>query len=683
MHALASHGCEASRLAESMMDYAPANGFGNQMQALRVALRIAVLLNRTLVLGPMVPRNYTNPHLAQSRWSFHGGDCRWDASLKGHSVPFGKVPSAVDMINRTIDFSTHTGEHLAYVPMLKVLDRTALERLVHVADRHEVEQCLKSDGLALKAHISDFTCANVVLVDDPLRHGKTGRCATRKPCPLVDVRTEFGSNRAQLIRFGSLFRTTDFVPLAINSSDYRDVLTTKVIEASVTFAAPLRALGCGVAADLVTESGDLLVAIHVRGGDKSESLIGPSLNSLKLLKVKMKKVYELFVAALTRGERLRGAHGARAAALFVVSNLNQSTLAASQWWNAHVEELRTRLRAAGIGSLSIRMLVDFPLARKKASLLLPGAGEDASAMIEIIVAASAPAGFVGGPSTFSYFINEQRTFAPPCKRQMREDERSASPMVIPVATAATSSVPARASAAGAKCDWTPAKSAIDFCEAYSEAHSSGRLPERSILVDVGAAFGWEAMIARRRGVRVLSFECRGDEYRNLVTHFGSDPGYHIAQLCLSNASGRSLLYRAADSSSLLQTSIRGSREARKARREPNKTEEVSMATLDHFLAESMWPASFHPHSSAPKVGFLKIDTQGHDEAVLRGAISTILRDRPFVLYEDMFALPELRGGVLLHNLMRANGASTESYSCRRWGHPAWNSFCTPALDPPS
>lgn len=672
----------------TMVDYAPANGFGNQILALRVALRVALLLNRTLVLSPYVPRNYTNPTARLHSWNFDAGDCRHAFDRRG-----SQVPSAREMINRTVDFSTRAHEHGAYVPMWSILDRSALESILPVLDRREVEQhCLRHHRQRLeRARVSNVDCTNALLVNDATRHRQSARCPTQRLCPQVDVRTEFGASEAPLIRFGTLFRTSDFA--FVRYQDQRpvraaDVTMGQIASASVTFSPPLRRIGCAVTAALTSEYGDLVVAFHLRGDDSTKSLLGPSMNkSLKFLASRLERVAQLFARARAAGDD----HG-KSAALFLVSNLELRAIEIDVWWQTHFGLLQSNLTAIGIDALKIRTLDDFPWAQEQALDLLPGAALDARALVEIVVAASAPGGFDASSSTFSGIINEQRAFAPPCladasadaiagsRKHSRKSAANAAvaltaaaapPTAVALATAAPTAK--RASSAPAKCEWSPTKSSRDFCEAFTQALRSGRMPKDSLLVDVGAAFGWEAQIARRHAVRVLSFECRADEFATLMKLFGSDRGHHIAHTCLSNVTGTATLFRAQDSSSLHASSVKGSKESRKAHREANKTEEVNLVLLDDFLAAGA-PAGFGDSVSPapwPPVGFLKVDTQGHDEAVLRGAIRMIQRDRPYVLYEDMFAPPEMRGGVLLQNLVH------DQYDCRKWGNPAWNSFCTP------
>lgn len=200
----------------------------------------------------------------------------------------------------------------------------------------------------------------------------------------------------------------------------------------------------------------------------------------------------------------------------------------------------------------------------------------------------------------------------------------------------------------------PAKYCADFCEAFTAAHFAG-LSASALMVDVGAAYGWEALIARRHGNPVLSFECRHDEYER-IRHFQkrlNDSEWVVEHGCLSNVSGTGTLWRAHHSSSLTASNVMHGREKMLSARELNKTETIPLIRLDSFLSNGAWPV----------VGYLKVDTQGHEEQVLRGALETIRRDRPIVNYEDQFTHPSLKRGGLLNQML---GGDVQ-YTCQTQG----------------
>jgi len=245
-------------------------------------------------------------------------------------------------------------------------------------------------------------------------------------------------------------------------------------------------------------------------------------------------------------------------------------------------------------------------------------------------------------------------------------------LMLPQALAARGSKP---KVNASICAWTPSHYAIDFCSAFEEALRSGLMHNDSLVVDVGAAYGWEAQIARHYGFPVLSFDCRTDEVARLRNRFSSDGFHQIEHGCLSNGTMTAVLHRAWHSSSLEASMVderTHSREHRLQRREMNKTETVQTFALDEFWSSH----TFKGASLWPPVAFLKVDTQGHDEAVLRGAEATIRRDHPFILYEDEFIAKEQRGGVLLHTMLHETSAGNRTYECLPWER---NTFCMPMI----
>lgn len=218
------------------------------------------------------------------------------------------------MINRTSEFSKHADD---YVPLWHVLDRSPMEAIVPVIDRRELEQHLACHPVAdQEVQVSAVKCSNAVLVDDPARHRTGIRCPTMKWCMQLDVRSEYGASRARLLRFGSLFRASDFVQstYGYNVDGIDDVrapnytLTASIIRATARFSPALRKIGCAVTAELSAQYGGLVVAYHLRGDDSptASSLMGPSLNkSPRLFQYRLARLQARFEAAINK-KRARG-----------------------------------------------------------------------------------------------------------------------------------------------------------------------------------------------------------------------------------------------------------------------------------------------------------------------------------------------------------------------------------------
>ena len=198
-----------------------------------------------------------------------------------------------------------------------------------------------------------------------------------------------------------------------------------------------------------------------------------------------------------------------------------------------------------------------------------------------------------------------------------------------------------------------------FCAAMDEAHANG-LNNGSLVVDVGAAYGIEATIARQRGHSVISFECRHDEFRRLRAQFRNDALVAVEHACVSDRVGSATLLRAGHSSSLLASSLSGSQEMKLANAERQHQEEVRLVVLDEFLS-----------TVKQRLGVLKIDVQGYEPAVLRGARKTILNDQPFIFYEETFHKNDAQrmDGRLLWDVLGTN----LTYGCQC----ASDCFCWP------
>jgi FkbM family methyltransferase len=142
------------------------------------------------------------------------------------------------------------------------------------------------------------------------------------------------------------------------------------------------------------------------------------------------------------------------------------------------------------------------------------------------------------------------------------------------------------------------------------------LPERGLVIDVGANRGYYSFALQRLGQRVISFEpdrtylkrlraLLGTQARIETVALSSDPGTGVMRVPhIGGAYGGSL---GSLSNLAVPDEIVSSRY------------EVELRTLDSY--------------SFDDVAFIKIDVEGHEEAVLAGAQNTLKRAKPVLLVE--------------------------------------------------
>lgn len=143
-----------------------------------------------------------------------------------------------------------------------------------------------------------------------------------------------------------------------------------------------------------------------------------------------------------------------------------------------------------------------------------------------------------------------------------------------------------------------------------------------VALDVGSNKGsyMYSMARWSRGAPVVAFEpqrkladyLRGACQRSGFSHVT------IENLALSDQSGELQLYVPGDSDS-----PGASLEAGIAGKTPCHTETVQVTTLDAYVATRL----------KQPVRVIKIDVEGHELAVVRGALETIRRDRPLLVIE--------------------------------------------------
>jgi FkbM family methyltransferase len=142
------------------------------------------------------------------------------------------------------------------------------------------------------------------------------------------------------------------------------------------------------------------------------------------------------------------------------------------------------------------------------------------------------------------------------------------------------------------------------------------MKDSGALVDVGANVGIYSAIALQRRRWVAAFEPVPEEAARLHRMIGTRGIVH--QVALSDRCGKAILHVPyAEHAGAVTT--RSSLEANVHTDLPHRDIEVEVATLDSF--------------GLSEIAFIKIDVEGHELSVLRGAVETINRSRPNLLVE--------------------------------------------------
>ncbi|MEO1056378.1 MAG: FkbM family methyltransferase [Actinomycetota bacterium] len=138
------------------------------------------------------------------------------------------------------------------------------------------------------------------------------------------------------------------------------------------------------------------------------------------------------------------------------------------------------------------------------------------------------------------------------------------------------------------------------------------LVETPVALDVGANRGAFSHAALASGFRVIAFEPHPAVTATLTERFRADPAFELHACALSDVEGEADLHVARNTASLTDDSLFSALQPHPAYKgfRFHSTIKVALRTLDRLIAEDRVPVD---------VGVLKIDTEGHDPAVLRGA----------------------------------------------------------------
>jgi FkbM family methyltransferase len=141
------------------------------------------------------------------------------------------------------------------------------------------------------------------------------------------------------------------------------------------------------------------------------------------------------------------------------------------------------------------------------------------------------------------------------------------------------------------------------------------------VLDVGAHQGWYGRMLAEMAYdgHIVSFEPVGDNFEALRSASAANPRWTVHHMALGSTDGTATINvsRRTDFSSLWPTNTYG-REQFPGMSDPVGTEEVEIARLDTILD------SVVAHIDEPRI-FLKMDTQGNDVEVFRGARQSLHR----------------------------------------------------------
>lgn len=138
-----------------------------------------------------------------------------------------------------------------------------------------------------------------------------------------------------------------------------------------------------------------------------------------------------------------------------------------------------------------------------------------------------------------------------------------------------------------------------------------------LFVDAGANAGLYSWIGVRLGAPVLAVEPHPEMAERLRTRL---PGIEVVEAALSDEPGRATLL--VPSVGNRDVTTRSTLEDGANEGFATRAVEVDVVVLDQLLSDR-----------SPAVGFLKVDVEGHEAPLLRGAARVLERDRPVVLME--------------------------------------------------
>ena len=194
-----------------------------------------------------------------------------------------------------------------------------------------------------------------------------------------------------------------------------------------------------------------------------------------------------------------------------------------------------------------------------------------------------------------------------------------------------------------------------------------------VVVDVGANTGFYTLLALAisGSVRIVAYEPLAEVRSILEANLDLNPDrarVEVRRHAISSTRGSGELFVPDAGHGLVQTSA--SLEAA-FKDDVRQSETVEVSTLDEL------------HQEPPRVAVLKIDAEGHDLEVLRGAAAMLRRDRPTVFVEVLLGADE-KGLTEVLNRCGYRDRALRDEGPAEWGGDvrhhtdAWNHMWLPA-----
>jgi FkbM family methyltransferase len=166
-----------------------------------------------------------------------------------------------------------------------------------------------------------------------------------------------------------------------------------------------------------------------------------------------------------------------------------------------------------------------------------------------------------------------------------------------------------------------------------------------VIFDVGAHVGAVAHTYRQYfpQASIHCFEPFPESFERLVSSREGDPRSYCYQKALASRNGTAFLNanRVSDTNSLLATDERGASYWGTGLYDTLSRVEVETTTADAFCAE--W--------NIPHVDILKLDVQGAELDVLKGAQQLLARQRISIIYSEVILCPTYAGQARLHEYL--------------------------------